>query len=121
MGKETYISDTERDKCKKVADTFAELYEIENVLVVDARRYGFVVLKYYRPPHGFEESATYTDSKSLFDDLWEEWLHTQIYLSAKGTPLMEKGYDGVFESLPEDRRNELMEKRKAFAEQAGIE
>lgn len=121
MGKETYISDEQHKKCRKVADAFAELYEMETIAVVDAGGYGFVVLKYYKPPHGFEETATYTDSRSLFDDLWEEWLNTKIYLSAKGTPLMEKGYDGVFESLPEDKRNELMEKRKVFAEQAGIE
>ena len=32
--KEIYITDSEREKCRKVADAFAELYEIENILVV---------------------------------------------------------------------------------------
>lgn len=36
--KEIYITDSEREKCRKVADAFAELYEIENILVVDAGR-----------------------------------------------------------------------------------
>ena len=45
--KEIYITDSEREKCRKVADAFAELYEIENILVVDAGRYGFVKLQYY--------------------------------------------------------------------------
>lgn len=54
--KEKYITDDEREKCRKVADAFAELYEIENILVVDAGRYGFVKLQYYRPPQGFEDS-----------------------------------------------------------------
>ena len=31
--KEKYITDDEREKCRKVADAFAELYEIENILV----------------------------------------------------------------------------------------
>lgn len=53
--KEKYITDGEREKCRKVADAFAELYEIENILVVDAGRYGFVKLQYYRPPQGFED------------------------------------------------------------------
>ncbi|MFQ7614883.1 MAG: hypothetical protein ACLRK1_14030 [Roseburia faecis] len=53
--KEKYITDDEREKCRKVADAFAELYEIENILVVDAGRYGFVKLQYYRPPQGFED------------------------------------------------------------------
>ena len=39
--KEKYITDDEREKCRKVA----ELYEIENILVVDAGRYGFVKLQ----------------------------------------------------------------------------
>ena len=30
--KEIYITDSEREKCRKVADAFAELYEIENIL-----------------------------------------------------------------------------------------
>ena len=47
--KEKYITDDEKEKCRKVADTFAELYEIENILVVDAGKYGFVKLQYYRP------------------------------------------------------------------------
>lgn len=46
--KEIYITDSEREKCRNVADAFAELYEIENILVVDAGRYGFVKLQYYR-------------------------------------------------------------------------
>lgn len=57
--KEIYITDSEREKCRKVADAFAELYEIENILVVDAGRYGFVKLQYYRPPQGFEDAITF--------------------------------------------------------------
>lgn len=44
--KEKYITDDEREKCRKVSNAFAELYEIENILVVDAGRYGFVKLQY---------------------------------------------------------------------------
>ena len=81
--KEKYITDDEREKCKKVADAFAELYEIENILVVDAGRYGFVKLQYYRPPQGFEDAITFTDSRSMFENLWEEWFDTQIFFWQK--------------------------------------
>ena len=40
--KEKHITYGEREKYRKVADAFAEPYEIENILVVDAGRYGFV-------------------------------------------------------------------------------
>ena len=81
--KEKYITDGEREKCRKVADAFAEMYEIENILVVDAGRYGFVKLQYYRPPQGFEDAITFTDSRSMFENLWEECLDTQLFFWQK--------------------------------------
>ena len=120
MEKQIYITEEERAKCQKVADAFAELYEMEDILVVDAGRYGFVVLKYYKPPHGFEDAITFTDSVALFENLWEEWLNTKLYLMAKGTPLLEKGYKGVLESLPEEKQSELIVRKADFAKIAEI-
>ena len=118
MEKQIYI--TEEEKCQKVADAFAELYEMADILVVDAGRYGFVVLKYYMLPHGFKEDATFTDSMALFEELWQEWLDMKLYLMAKGTPLMEKGYKGVFESLSKEKQSELIGRKAGFAKAAGI-
>ena len=120
MEKQVYITEEERAKCQKVADAFAELYEMENIMVLDAGRYGFVELKYYKPPHGFEDAITYTDSVALFEDLWEEWLNTKLYLLAKGTALLENGYKGVFESLSEEKQSELIVRKDNFAKAAKI-
>ena len=120
MEKQFYITEEERAKCQKVADAFAELYEMADILVVDAGRYGFVVLKYYMPPHGFEEDATFTDSRALFEELWQEWLDMKLYLMAKGTPLMEKGYKGIFESLSKEKQSELIGRKADFALMAEI-
>lgn len=49
--KEKYITEDEKEKCRKVADAFAELYEIENILVMDARRTGmsrYSIINHYR-------------------------------------------------------------------------
>ena len=116
--KEKYITDDEREKCRKVADAFAELYEIENILVVDAGRYGFVKLQYYRPPQGFEDAITFTDSRSMFENLWEEWFDTQLFLLAKGTPM---AYNEIFQCLPKEKQEELMNRKAGFAKTAGIE
>ena len=70
MEKLVYITEEERVKCQKVADAFAELYKMENIVVLDAGKYGFVELKYYKPPQGFEDAITFTDSVALFEDLW---------------------------------------------------
>ena len=119
--KEIYITDSEREKCRKVADAFAELYEVETILVVDAGRYGFVKLQYYRPPQGFEDAITFTDSWSMFENLWEEWFDTQLILLAKGTPMAEMGYSEIFESLPKEKHKHLIDKKGELLRVAGIE
>ena len=120
MEKKTYITEVERKKCQRVADAFAEL-EDEDIVVVDVGRYGFVKLQYYTPPRGFENDYTFTDSRELFEDLWQEWLNMQLYWLAEGTPILEEGDDEVFKSLSKDKQNELMERKQHFAKTAGIE
>ena len=66
MERQVYITEEEQEKCQKVVDAFAELYNMTDIVVVDVGRYGFVMLKYYMPPHGFGEDETYTDSRALF-------------------------------------------------------
>lgn len=120
MEKKTYITGEERKKCRKVADAFAEL-EDADVVVVDAGRYGFVKLQYYTAPGGFENDVTFTDSRKLFEDLWEEWLHMQLLGLAKEMGIDEIFYDDILMELPEEKRSELMGRKKQFAEKAGIE
>ncbi len=121
MEKQIYITEEERAKCKKVAEAFTELYEMADIVVVDVGRYGFVMLKYYMPPHGFEEDATFTDSKALFEGLWQEWLDMKLYFMAKGTSLMETGYKGIFESLSKEKQSELIGRKTYFARMVGID
>lgn len=47
MEKQFYITEEEQEKCRRVIDAFVELYEIEDedILLVDAGRYGFVKLQ----------------------------------------------------------------------------
>ena len=76
MEKKVYITKEEQEKCRRVAEAFAELYGLENILVMDAGRYGFVKLQYYKEPQGFDDVITFTDSQSMFENLWQEWLDT---------------------------------------------
>lgn len=120
MEKKAYITVEEQKKCRKVADAFAELEDVD-IVVIDAGRYGFVKLQYYTPPTGFENDFTFTDSRRLFDDLWEEWLHTQVIRLAGEMKIDDIDYDAVFGKLPEEKQNELMGRKQIFAETAGIE
>lgn len=119
MEKKIYISEEERKKCRAVAVAFAEL-EDADIVVVDVGRYGFVKLQYYTPPTGFENDVTFTDSRKLFEDLWEEWLHLQLIMLAKENPVENIHYDEVFRSLPLEKQKELESRKKAFEEKVGI-
>lgn len=118
-GKKKYISDEEHEKCRRVAEAFAELEDVD-IVVVDVGRYGFVKLQYYTPPTGFENDFTFTDSKELFEDLYEEWLHTQLIVFAREMSIHDIDYDSVFKQLSEGKQKELEERKEDFAEKAGI-
>ncbi len=61
----------------------------EDMLVVNAGRYGFVKLQCYTPSYGFEELDTYTDSRSLFEGLGDEWLSLNLFLIAMEPQIIE--------------------------------
>lgn len=122
MEKKVYITEKEREKCRKVIDAFAELYEIEDedILLVDAGRYGFVKLQCYTPSYGFEELDTYTDRHSLFEGLWEEWLSLNVFLLAREMQLDDILYEDLFNNLPKEKQSELIGRKADFAKKAGI-
>lgn len=121
MEKEIFITNGEREKCRKVMEAYAEFYEQEEIFVIDAGRYGFVKLLYYTEYNGFENMNTYTDSKSLFNALWSDWLDYKLYSIASNTLMIELSCDEIFENLPKNIQEELITKRSYFAEKAGIE
>ena len=94
---------------------------MQNCMSWKAFWYGFVKLQYYTPEYGFNDVITYTDSESMFEDLWQEWLDTRLYLFAKGTPMLEMGYEEIFKCLPEEKQKELLEQKAVFAKMAEIE
>ena len=94
MEKLVYITEEERVKCQKVADAFAELYELENIVVLDVGRYVFVELKYYKPPHGFEDAITFTDSVALFEDLWGGMVEYKAVFTGKERSIVGESLQG---------------------------
>lgn len=122
MNRKIYITDEERRKCRKVADTFAELENRDTAIVVtDAGRYGFVRLSHYDELYGFGKAVCYTDSIALFDALWKDWLNEQLFqIALENPPLMDLDYEDIFNSLPKEKQAELMSKRGYFAQKSGI-
>ena len=122
MEEKVYITEEEREKCRKVIDAFAELNEIEDedILLIDAGRFGFVKLQCYTLSYGFEELDTYTDSHSLFEGLWEEWFSLNVFLLAKEIQLDGVLYEDIFNNLPKEKQMELIGRKADFANKAGI-
>lgn len=121
MYKRRYITDEEKINCQKVADAFAELFENEDLIVLNAGKYGFVKLQYFKFPFGFDTIDSFYDCKSLFDELWEEWLHTQLINLTADTPMADMEYEDILKCLPEEKRKELLDMRLCLAEKTGIE
>lgn len=57
----------------------------------------------------------------MFDDLWEEWLHTQLIILAKKMKIEDVDYDDIFKRLPKEKQIELRGRKQYFAKMAGIE
>lgn len=109
-----YITDEEREKGRKVIDAFAELYELTDLVVLDAGKYGFVKLQYYREQQGFEVMSTFTDSGKLFDALWQDWFEEQVWRAVLGTPLEELEYKESFALLPKEKQDEILCRKTYF-------
>lgn len=119
--KQTYITDGERENCQKVADAFEGQFDNEDLIILNAGRYGFVKLQYFKFPFGFDTIDSFYDSKSLFDELWTEWLHTQLIGLTADTPMADMDYEDILKCLPKEKRKELLERQLYFAEKTGIE
>ena len=116
---ETYITEEQREKCRKVADAFTELYELTDVMVADAGRFGFVRLQWYNEGEGFDSAVAYSDSSELFEELWRIWYEYEVLTPVLGTPLAELDYDEIFKMLSKDRQEEIQKKRNYFLKLCG--
>lgn len=111
---EKYITEEQRARCRIVADAFAELYELTDVAVADAGRFGFVRLQWFSEGEGFDSAIAFSDSVELFEELWRIWYEHEVLTPVLGRPLEELDYDEIFQTLSKDRQEEIMKKKDYF-------
>ena len=111
---EKFITEKQRAKCRKVADAFTELYELTDVMVADAGRFGFVRLQWFSEGEGFDSAMVFSDSEELFEELWRICYEHEVLTPVLGTPLAELDYDEIFQTLSKDRQEEILEKKRYF-------
>ena len=111
---EKYITEEQRARCRTVADAFAELYDLTDVVVADAGRFGFVRLQWFSEGEGFDSAMVFSDGGELFEELWRIWYEHEVLTPVLGTPLAELDYDEIFQTLSKDRQKEILEKKTEF-------
>jgi hypothetical protein len=47
----------------------------------------------------------------MFENLWEEWIDTQLFFLAEGIPMAGMGYNEIFWCLPKEKQEELMNRK----------
>ena len=119
MENKLYVAEEEREKCRKVVEAFAELYERADIVMVDVGKYGFVKLQYFIPSFGFNVMESYIDSQSLFNSLWNDWLFDKLLTPVLGTPAAELELEELFKLLPKERQDEIKAKKAYFQEKSG--
>jgi len=120
MKQQQYITKEEHRRCRKVMKTFRELFITEGSIVADVGKYGFIKMEHYEFPYGFDNFRFYTDSKTMFKELWMDWMYIHLIKMTEGTPISKLDYYDIFKALPEQKRNELLRKKKYFARRAGL-
>lgn len=111
---DTFISETERAKCRRVADAFAELYtSLGDMTVADAGSVGYVILRYYNGCE-FDNNEIFTDSIELFEELWKEWMEHHLLEPVLNTPLSELDYEELYEILPDEHKVQFERKKQEF-------
>lgn len=121
MPNEKYITKEESERCQKVADTYAKELEEGDIVLLNAGKFGFVMLQYFQPPMGFDSATTFTDSNAMFEFLWKEWLDIQLIRLGEKMCFTDTVCDDIFEFLTKEQQRELMKRKFDFAKKQELE
>lgn len=112
------FTEEERAKCHKVMDAFSEYFEeMEDTTIADVGRFGIIWLRWFDGSQ-FDSQELYTDSKELFDALWEAWKEHHLLTPILGTPLAELEYEEMYMRLTPDEKKIYEQKRQYFWDKA---
>jgi len=120
MEKQVYITDEERKKCKKVADVYSKELETDDIVLLSVERYGYVMLQYNPITIEIDAAIAFTDSKDMFEYLWEQWFISHLIKLSEELDMEEIEYKDIFKFLPYEMQNKILQKKQYFAEKAEI-
>ncbi len=111
-------ADLEKSRCIVIAQIFREALEANNIVLKDTEKFGFIMLEYYNPKANFDSAVVFTDSRTMFDTLLNEWFDCLI------TDLMEErqvsniDIDDFYNELSDEEKEKLENKKNKFVREA---
>lgn len=113
MKRQIYITNQEKEKCRKVVAVFNKFLQQLDILVLDAGKYGFVLLKYLNY-NDFDFIETYINSDELFEALWQEWLKEKLITLYINTPLIHLDYNKMYDGLSIKQQNKIQRTKESL-------
>lgn len=120
-----FMLPAEREKCRHIAAIFNPYFEsYEEHYIVEAGKYGFVFLNWYSERDSdygsFDHCNTFTESKDLFEGVWDEYLSHEIFIFAQKMDLLELEDEEILERMSSNEREALLSKKEEFTALAGL-
>lgn len=115
-----HLAKGECGKYRKVVSAFKDLYEHEDMVVLDAGKYGFVKLQDYKIPFGFGNIESFRNSRILFENLWEEWISLQLTFLTSNSLLEYLNIDNILESQYPQARKLISRRKKRLMKKAEL-
>lgn len=114
----SYITATERENCRIIADIFKKDLEKDDIIIEETRKFGFIMLQYFEPKKIFDSAIAFKDCQEMFDILLEEWFTFQITELMKQKNVTDIDIDDFYNEMLKEEKEELRKRKTNFVKQA---
>ena len=106
------FAEEERAKCHKVMAAFSEYFEeMEDITIADVGKVGIIWLRWF-DGWQFDSQELFTESKELFEALFEAWAEHHLLTPLLGTPDAELEYEEMYNRLTTEEKAVFQKKRE---------
>lgn len=114
----SYITATERENCRIIADIFKKDLEKDDIIIEETRKFGFIMLQYFEPKKDFDSAIVFKNCQEMFDILLEEWFTYQISELMEQKNVTDIDIDDFYNELLKEEKEELRKRKANFVKQA---
>lgn len=112
------MTDVEKNRCKIIAQIFKKDLEKNDIFIIEAGAFGFIMLEYYKPRSNFDCAISFMDSQTMFETLLNEWYDCLITDLMKEKQIKNVDIDVFYQKLSETEKNKLLQSKNNFLKKA---